>query len=114
MNINPKDRKNYHGLTVEEKKELFSTIHSVIQSVATDYQRMYTEPRMYGYRCKLWLGQMTDKQGLELATNLQSALKNSSVSHYIAEVCFRRTQYVNTRYMYNYTSSSPAFRITFK
>ena len=33
MNINPKDRRNYHRLSVEQKKVLFTAIHKAVDNL---------------------------------------------------------------------------------
>lgn len=61
MNINRNDKRNLHNLTVEQKKVLFNALHKAVKMTKLEYGRMFTEPRKYGYRCKLWIckpGQM--------------------------------------------------------
>jgi hypothetical protein len=114
MNINPKDRKNYHGLTVEEKKELFTAIHSAVKAAKVDYLRMYTEPRMYGYRSKLYIGKVSPEQGKAIAENITSLLRKTSIGSRIARVRFEITKKAVYRYMHAWQSVAPVFYIDFE
>lgn len=114
MNINPKDRKNYHGLTVEEKKELFTAIHRVVQAAKVNYLRMYTEPRLFGYRCKLWCGKLTMQKGQAIAKQIKLALASSSLCNQIDDVVYHPTTYTAYRYMHSTQTITSAFRIYFK
>ena len=114
MNINPKDSKNYHGLTVEEKKELFTAIHSAVKAAKVDYIRMYTEPRMLGYRSKLYLGKVTPEHGEAIAKNITSLLRKTSIGSQIARVRFEITKKAVHRYMHTWQSVAPVFYIDFK
>jgi hypothetical protein len=114
MNINPKDSKNYHGLTVEEKKELFTAIHSAVKAAKVDYIRMYTEPRMFGYRSKLYLGKVTPAQGEAIAKNITSLLRKTSIGLRIARVRFELQTTSVHRYMHTWNIVNPVFYIDFK
>jgi len=86
MNINPKDRRNYHRLTVEQKKELFTTIHKTVKASGAHYARMFTEPRSKGYRTKLWFCRELPTGSDQLAKDLFTNLKQSKVSYMIESV----------------------------
>ena len=114
MNINPKDSKNYHGLTVEEKKELFTAIHSAVKAAKVDYIRMYTEPRMFGYRSKLYIGNVTPEQGEAIAKNIESLLRKTSIGSQIARVRFEIKKIPVHRYMHTWPLDAPVFYIDFE
>lgn len=110
MNINPKDRRNYHGLTVEQKKSFFQTIHKTIKGLKCKYIRMYTEPRAKGYRTKLWYSSREiDFARMEvIADTLYTNLKHCSIGDHIKSV----EPYFATGSQYGRASS--AFYIKFK
>lgn len=113
MNINPKDRRNYHHLSVEQKKQLFTAIHKVIheyRGVHVDYARMYTEPRTKGYRCKLWFGRMTDGYMHTLADRIFEAIRKTPMASMVSNVEAYR---VNGASGYRRSSNDPAFYIKF-
>jgi hypothetical protein len=113
MNINPKDRRNYHRLSVEQKKQLFTAIHKVIherRGVHIDYWRMYTEPRAKGYRCKLWGGRMTDGFMYTVAVRIFEAIQETPMASMVSNVEAYR---VNGASGYRRSSNDPAFYIKF-
>lgn len=113
MNINPKDRRNYHRLSVEQKKVLFTAIHKAVDQFDLSYSRMYTEPRVKGYRTKLWYGCGSISIGLmhTVADRIYSELKQTSMGSMVSNVEAYKT--VNHGSGYRYRSSDPAFYIKF-
>lgn len=111
MNINPKDRRNYHGLTVEQKKQLFNAIHSVANKSKLDYYRMFTEPRKKGYRCKLWYGSMSDGWMEQVAVHIYDAIQKTPFGQYVSHVEAYRSKGSN---YYRKNFNDPAFYIIFK
>ena len=111
MNINPKDRRNYHGLTVEQKKQLFNAIHSVVHPASFDYSRMFTEPRKKGYRCKLWYGNMSDGWMNTIADRIYSAIQQTPFGQHVSHVEAYR---VKSGTGYRRNTNDPAFYIIFK
>ena len=107
MNINPKDKRNYHHLSVEQKKVLFTTIHKVIGQFDISYSRMFTEPRAQGYRTKLWYGgkDISIKLISTVADRIYSELKQTSMESMISSV----VGYSSV----NYHKNDPAFLIKF-
>jgi hypothetical protein len=81
MNINPKDRRNYHHLSVEQKKVLFTAIHKAVDQFDLSYSRMFTEPRAKGYRTKLWHGRITDGYIHTIADRIYSEIKQTSMAY---------------------------------
>ena len=106
MNINPKDRRNYHGLTVDEKKVLFTAIHKAIKTFNPKYVRMFTEPRVKGYRCKLWYGKL-DWNPAMVADHIYTTLRQTFIGHAIKEV---KWYYSNGGHM---GGASPCFYVIF-
>lgn len=111
MNINPKDRRNYHGLTVEQKKQLFSAIHKAVKQSNTSYSRMFTEPRAKGYRCKLWDGNMNDGWLHTIADRIYSEIQKTPFGQYVSHVEGYR---VKSSTGYRSNTNDPAFYIIFK
>ena len=111
MNINPKDRRNYHRLSVEQKKVLFTAIHKAVAQFDLSYSRMFTEPRAKGYRTKLWHGRITDGYIHTIADRIYSEIKQTSMASWVSNVEGYNT--VNHGSGYRYTSNDPAFYIKF-
>ena len=114
MNINPKDRRNYHRLSVEQKKVLFTAIHKAVDQFDLSYSRMFTEPRAKGYRTKLWYGSRGNISiGLlhTIADRIYSELKQTSMAPMVRNVEGYRTK--NHGSGYRYTNNDPAFYIKF-
>ena len=113
MNINPKDRRNYHRLSVEQKKVLFTAIHKAVKHFNLSYSRMYTEPRVKGYRTKLWYGDGSISIGLmhTVADRIYSELKQTSMGSMVLNVEAYKT--VNHGWGHRYRSSDPAFYVKF-
>jgi len=105
MNINPKDKRNYHHLSVEQKKVLFTAIHKAIGQFDISYSRMFTEPRSQGYRTKLWYGSLSSKLIHTVADRIYSELKQTSMESMISSV----VGYSSV----GYRSNDPAFYIKF-
>ena len=113
MNINPKDRRNYHRLSVEQKKVLFTAIHKAIghyNGTALSYSRMFTEPRAKGYRCKLWYGKISDGFMHTVADRIYSEIKQTSMASMVSNVEAYRVNGISS---YSYRSNCPAFYIKF-
>ena len=110
MNINPKDRRNYHRLSVEQKKVLFTAIHKAVKHFNLSYSRMYTEPRAKGYRTKLWLGRITDGYIHTIADRIYSEIKQTSMASWVSNV---EGYKVKASSGYRRSSSCPAFYIKF-
>ena len=111
MNINPKDRRNYHRLSVEQKKVLFTAIHKAVKHFNLSYSRMFTEPRAKGYRTKLWHGGITYGYIHTIADRIYSEIKQTSMASWVSNVEGYNT--VNHGSGYRYTSNDPAFYIKF-
>ena len=111
MNINPKDRRNYHHLSVEQKKVLFTAIHKAVKHFNLSYSRMFTEPRAKGYRTKLWHGDVSIGMVHTIADRIYSELKQSSMASWVSNVEGYKTQ--NFGSGYRYTTNDPAFYIKF-
>jgi hypothetical protein len=113
MNINPKDKRNYHHLSVEQKKVLFTAIHKAIGQFDISYSRMFTEPRSQGYRTKLWYGSKSISSKLihTVADRIYSELKQTSMESMISSVVGYNTK--NHGSGFRYTSNDPAFYIKF-
>jgi len=111
MNINPKDRRNYHRLTVEQKRQLFTAIHKVIRQHNISYSRMFTEPRAKGYRCKLWCGQLSDGWMNTIADRIYSEIQATPMGQWVSNVEAYRVQSATG---YRRISNDPAFYIKFK
>jgi len=111
MNINPKDRRNYHHLSVEQKKVLFTAIHKAVAQFNISYSRMYTEPRAKGYRTKLWYGSISDNCMYTIADRIYSELQQTSMATMVSNVEGYR---VNGLSNYSRITNCPAFYIKFK
>ena len=111
MNINPKDRRNYHRLSVEQKKVLFTAIHKAVDQFDLSYSRMFTEPRAKGYRTKLWHVRITDGYIHTIADRIYSELKQTSMGSWVSNVEGYNT--VNHGSGYRYSTNDPAFYIKF-
>mgnify|MGYP000214871987 CR=1 FL=1 len=111
MNINPKDRRNYHRLSVEQKKVLFTAIHKAVDQFDLSYSRMYTEPRAKGYRTKLWYGKGISIGLLHtIADRIYSELQQTSMASWVSNVEGYR---VNGLSNYSRQTNCPAFYIKF-
>ena len=111
MNINPKDRRNYHHLSVEQKKVLFTAIHKAVDQFDLSYSRMFTEPRAKGYRTKLWYGKGISIGLLHtIADRIYSELQQSSMAPMVSNVEGYR---VNGLSNYSRVTNCPAFYIKF-
>lgn len=110
MNINPKDRRNYHRLSVEQKRVLFTAIHKAVDQFDLSYSRMFTEPRAQGYRTKLWHGRITDGYIHTIADRIYSELKQTSMGSMVRNVEGYRVNGVSN---YSRRSNCPAFYIKF-
>ena len=114
MNINPKDRRNYHRLSVEQKKVLFTAIHEVIatfKGAHLSYTRMFTEPRVKGYRTKLWHGRINDGfMHNDMADRIYEAIQKTSMASMVSSVEGYR---VNGLSNYSCRTNCPAFYIKF-
>jgi len=113
MNINPKDRRNYHRLSVEQKKVLFTAIHKAIDQyngTSLSYSRMFTEPRVKGYRCKLWHGNISNGFMHTIADRIYSELKQTSMASMVSNVEAYRVNGLST---YSRRTNCPAFYIKF-
>jgi monoamine oxidase len=110
MNINPKDRRNYHHLSVEQKKVLFTAIHKAVKHFNLSYSRMFTEPRAKGYRTKLWHGDVSIGMVHTIADRIYSELKQSSMASWVSNV---EGYKVKTSSGYRRASPCPAFYIKF-
>ena len=112
MNINPKDRRNYHRLSVEQKKVLFTAIHKAVDQFDLSYSRMFTEPRAKGYRTKLWYGKGISIGLLHtIADRIYSELKQTSMASMVSNVEAYITK--NHGSGYRYSTNDPAFYIKF-
>jgi hypothetical protein len=116
MNINPKDRRNYHRLSVEQKKQLFTAIHKVIaryEGTHLSYNRMYTEPRSKGYRCKLWCCRISsDGFMYTIADRIYEAIQETPMGSMVHSVDAYRVGAFGTGYSRSH--NDPAFYIKFK
>ena len=110
MNINPKDRRNYHRLSVEQKKVLFTAIHKAVDQFDLSYSRMFTEPRAKGYRTKLWHGRISDGYIHTIADRIYSEIKQTSMASWVSNV---EGYKVNDRYNSSRRTNCPAFYIKF-
>ncbi len=111
MNINPRDRRNYHRLSVEQKKVLFTAIHKAVDQFDLSYSRMYTEPRAKGYRTKLWNCNLSDGFMHTIADRIYSELQQTSMASMVSNVEGYR---VNGLSNYSRITNCPAFYIKFK
>ena len=111
MNINPKDRRNYHHLSVQQKKVLFTAIHKAVDQFDLSYSRMFTEPRAKGYRTKLWHGAITYGYIHTIADRIYSEIKQTSMASWVSNV---EGYKVNDRISnYSRRTNCPAFYIKF-
>jgi hypothetical protein len=112
MNINPKDNRNYHHLSVEQKKVLFTAIHKAVDQFDLSYSRMFTEPRALGYRTKLWYGKGISIGHMHIiADRIYSELKQTSMASMVSNVEAYITK--NHGSGYRYSTNDPAFYIKF-
>ncbi len=114
MNINPKDRRNYHHLSVEQKRQLFTAIHKVVhtyQGAHLSYNRMYTEPRAKGYRTKLWCGKINDGFMYTIADRIFEAIQETPMGSMVHSVEAYRVGAFGTGYRRSH--NDPAFYIKF-
>lgn len=111
MNINPKDRRNYHRLSVEQKRQLFSAIHKAVKECNASYSRMFTEPRVKGYRCKLWYGKMSDGWMHTIADRIYSEIRKTPFGQHVSHVEGYRVNGISN---YSRRTNCPAFYIKFK
>jgi hypothetical protein len=110
MNINPKDRRNYHHLSVEQKKVLFTAIHKAVAQFDISYTRMYTEPRAKGYRTKLWNCNLSNGFMHTIADRIYEAIQKTSMASWVSNVEGYR---VNGLSNYSRQTNCPAFYIKF-
>ena len=110
MNINPKDRRNYHCLSVKQKKVLFTAIHKAVGHFDLSYSRMFTEPRVKGYRTKLWHGRISIGLIHTIADRIYSELKQTSMAPWVSDV---EGYKVKSSSGYKRALSCPAFYIKF-
>ena len=111
MNINPKDRRNYHHLSVEQKRQLFTAIHKAVKESNPFYYRMFTEPRAKGYRCKLWFGNISDGWMNTIADRIYSEIQKTPIGQHVSHVEGYR---VKAGIGYRRNFNDPAFYIKFK